>query len=99
MNKVEKKLLVHGGDVVVVGIDIAKKKHYARIYNQMDLDIIKPFSFHNSRDGFYRLVSKIIAAKEKAKAKSVVVGMETHGPLLETLSLVFKRTGLHGSDS
>ncbi|GAW92209.1 hypothetical protein KKC1_13670, partial [Calderihabitans maritimus] len=32
MKKAEKKASVTG-DVIIVGVDIAKKKHWARIYN------------------------------------------------------------------
>lgn len=59
MNKAKKKALVTG-NVIVVGVDIAKKRHWARIYNPVGLDIVKPFPFQNTREGFYRLVSKIL---------------------------------------
>ncbi|GAW93398.1 transposase IS116/IS110/IS902 family protein, partial [Calderihabitans maritimus] len=50
MKKAEKKALVTG-DVIIVGVDIAKKKHWARIYNPVGLDVVKPFSFQNTKDG------------------------------------------------
>ncbi|QGP91522.1 hypothetical protein MGLY_08570 [Neomoorella glycerini] len=58
MNEVQKKLLVHG-EVIIVGIDVAKHNHWARIYNQIELDVVKPFKFHNSKEGYYRLVAKM----------------------------------------
>jgi len=67
MNEAQKKLLVHG-DVIIVGIDVAKHNHWARIYNQIELDVVKPFKFHNSKEGYYRLVAKMEEAKEKAGA-------------------------------
>lgn len=66
MTKAEKKQTVNG-DVIIVGIDVAKRKHYARIFEQLGLDVIKPFQFNNNKDGYYRLVSKIIEAQEKQK--------------------------------
>jgi len=58
INNVEKKQLVYG-DVLVVGIDIAKKVHWARVLGPMGVDVIMPFKFHNTREGFIRLESKI----------------------------------------
>jgi len=62
VNKAKKKALVMG-NVIVVGVDIAKKKYWARIYNPVGLDVVKTFPFQNNREGFYRLVSKILEAQ------------------------------------
>lgn len=78
MVKAQKMALVRG-NVLIVGIDVAKKRHYARFYNQMKLDVVRPFHFHNTREGFYRLVSKIEEARSKAGAASVVIGVEPTG--------------------
>ncbi|MDH7573695.1 MAG: transposase, partial [Clostridia bacterium] len=78
MVKAQKMALVRG-NVLIVGIDVAKKRHYARVYNQMKLDVVKPFHFHNTREGFYRLVSKIEEARSKEGAASVVIGVEPTG--------------------
>jgi len=69
MNKIEKLLLVHGSDIIFVGIDVAKKNHYARIINNVGLEPVKPFKFNNSKDGYFRLLSNILEAKEKRKGK------------------------------
>jgi len=43
MTKAEKKQTVNG-DAIIIGIDVAKRKHYAKIFDQIGLDVIKPLS-------------------------------------------------------
>ena len=45
-------------DLVVVGIDVAKRRHVAAI-RFPDGSTIKPFSFENDREGFERLMSRV----------------------------------------
>ncbi|MFZ5923973.1 MAG: IS110 family transposase, partial [Bacillota bacterium] len=78
MQKAQKLGLVYG-NVLVVGVDVAKKNHFARIHNQMGLDAVKPFRFHNNKEGFYRLLSRICEAQSKEGTGRVVVGMEPTG--------------------
>lgn len=92
MQKAEKIALVYG-KVLVVGVDVAKKKHFARIYNPVGLDVVKPFSFHNSRDGFWRLASKISEAQGKEGACRVVIGMEPTGHYFKPLAWFLKEQG------
>ncbi len=78
MQKAQKVGLVYG-NILVVGVDVAKKNHFARIHNQMGLDAVKPFRFHNNKEGFYRLLSRICEAQSKEGTGRVVVGMEPTG--------------------
>lgn len=89
MNNVEKKQLVYG-DVLVVGIDIAKKVHWARVLGPMGVDVIMPFKFHNTREGFIRLESKINEARNKAGIQRVIVGMEPTGHYWKPLAYYLK---------
>lgn len=66
-------------NAIVAGIDVAKKKHFARVVNSYGMDVGKPFSFQNNIDGFTRLESKLLEIKEKVGAERVVVGMEPTG--------------------
>jgi transposase len=93
MNKIEKLLLVHGSDIIFVGIDVAKKNHYARIINHICLEPVKPFKFNNSKDGYWRLVSKILEAKEKSKAARVIIGLEPSGHYWKPLTWFLKDQG------
>ena len=92
MQKAEKRALVYG-NVLIVGVDVAKKNHYARIYNSMGIDVVKPFYFHNSREGFCRLLGKISEAKEKEKAERVIIGMEPTGHYWKPLAYFLKEAG------
>jgi transposase len=93
MNKVQKLLLVHSSDIIFVGIDVAKKTHYARIINHIGLEVIKPFKFNNSIDGYERLVSKILEAKEKSKATKILIGFEPSGHYWKPLAWFLKEKG------
>ncbi|AAM23454.1 transposase [Caldanaerobacter subterraneus subsp. tengcongensis MB4] len=93
MNKVQKLLLVHSSDIIFVGVDVAKKTHYARIINHIGLEVIKPFKFNNSIDGYERLVSKILEAKEKSKATKILIGFEPSGHYWKPLAWFLKEKG------
>lgn len=93
MNKIEKLLLVHGSDIIFVGIDVAKKNHYARIINNVGLEPVKPFKFNNSKDGYFRLLSNILEAKEKSKASKVIIGLEPSGHYWKPLTWYLKDQG------
>ncbi|WP_157081675.1 IS110 family transposase, partial [Fervidicola ferrireducens] len=93
MNKIEKLLLVHGSDLIFIGIDVAKKSHYARIIDHIGLEPVKPFKFNNSKDGYFRLVSKILEAKEKSKATRVIIGLEPSGHYWKPLTWFLKEQG------
>lgn len=64
---------------VLVGIDIAKHKHCARIIDCYGRDLRKPFRFENTREGFERLEAEIVLVQQKVGVTSVVVGMEPTG--------------------
>jgi len=44
-------------DKLIVGIDIAKHKHWARIIDCHGRDLRKPFRFENNKEGFDRLAA------------------------------------------
>ncbi len=66
-------------DSIIVGVDVAKKKHWARIVDPAGYDLTKPFSFQNTIDGFGRLVDRIHKALTGSDLQRVVVGMEATG--------------------
>ena len=70
---------VESGNVIVVGVDIANKNHWARIFAPDGLDIVKPFQFKNNREGFQRLVTKIATALRATEISKVIIGMEPTG--------------------
>ena len=45
--------------MIYIGIDIAKKTHFASAVNSDGEVLLKPFSFENSKSGFDLFISKI----------------------------------------
>ena len=86
-NKETKLSLVRSERTLIVGIDVAKKKHWARMLDaQTGLEVGKAFSFHNSIEGFSWLLGKISRSKEEIGAQKVVVGMEPSGHYWKSLA-------------
>jgi len=65
-------------DVVVVGIDVAKRRHVAAI-RLPDGRIPRPFSFTNDRDGFGKLLARVAQAAASAGCAGVRFGLEATG--------------------
>ena len=42
---------------IIIGIDVAKELHWARITDWRGRDLMKPFKFRNNSDGFEILMS------------------------------------------
>jgi transposase len=65
-------------DIVVVGIDVAKRRHVAAI-RFPDGSIKKPFSFTNDRQGFERLVSRVEIAGVASGVCEILFALEATG--------------------
>ncbi len=65
-------------DIVVVGIDVAKRRHVAAI-RFPDGGIIKPFSFQNDRQGFERLINRVEQARFESSARGSLFALEATG--------------------
>jgi transposase len=63
---------------VVVGIDVAKRRHVAAIRHP-DGSIIKPFSFQNDRQGFERLISRVEHARVESGVCEIQFALEATG--------------------
>lgn len=64
---------------IIVGIDVAKEIHWARITDYRGIDLMKPVKVHNSLDGFESLLSKVEKLQIKHGCDQVVMGMEPSG--------------------
>ncbi len=65
-------------DVLIVGIDVAKRRHVAAI-RISDGRTEKPFSFSNDRIGFDKLLCKAEAARARYGLKGIVFALESSG--------------------
>lgn len=77
--RVNEKLERIKENTIVVGIDIAKYKHYARFVDYRGNLIYKTISFDNNKDGFDKLIDTINVVKEKNGKDDVIIGCEPTG--------------------
>lgn len=77
--RVNEKLMRIKEDTIVVGIDIAKYKHYARFIDYRGNLLFKTISFDNNKLGFEKLLETINQVKEKCRKDDVIIGCEPTG--------------------
>jgi len=74
---------------LIVGIDIAKNKHYAFFGNANGKSFLKKFVFNNDIEGLSNLLNKTEAIQRKHKLTEIVFGVEStanyHKPVAESL--------------
>ena len=75
---------------IIVGIDVAKVIHWARITDYRGVDLSKPFKVHNSIDGFENLQARIEKLRTKHGCDQVVIGMEPSGHYWRALGWYLK---------
>jgi transposase len=92
-NSKSQRLRFGKGDEMLVGIDIAKHKHFARILFT-DRSESSPFSFNNNRKGFEELIRWLMFFKRKSNSDSIIVGLESTGHYWEPLA--FYLDSVHG---
>lgn len=59
--------------MIYVGVDIAKKLHFASVLSSDGEILVEPFEFSNDDDGFCRLISKI----ESFDMNNLIIGLES----------------------
>jgi transposase len=79
----------HSGEYLIVGIDIAKDRHYAFFGTATGKTLLKRIVFSNDHEGFRKLLDQAEALRVQHGLKKVVYGMEPtanyHKPLGEYL--------------
>ena len=89
-NVKHEKLSIVKGNVIVVGIDVAKKKNIARFIDTDGFELCKPFKFRNDKEGMLSFVRKSLDLKDYHGAERVVIGMEPSGHYWEPLAYFLK---------
>ncbi|MBA3060219.1 MAG: IS110 family transposase [Thermodesulfovibrionales bacterium] len=84
ISKTENEHNVNGQEMLV-GIDVAKQTHVARIL-LTDGRESKAFSFHNTREGFESLMSWLMLNKMRFGCSSILAGLESTGHYWEALA-------------
>ncbi|MFC0396318.1 transposase, partial [Paenibacillus mendelii] len=64
---------------LIVGVDIAKFKHVARAQDYRGVELGKPITFENSREGFELFVSWFQKIATEQGFQDAIVGMEPTG--------------------
>ena len=90
MQVIQERLIRITPTTIIVGIDVAKKIHWARITDYRGIDLSKPVKVHNSIEGFESLLSKVEKLREKHGCDQVMVGMEPSGHYWKALGWYLK---------
>jgi transposase len=64
---------------LIIGVDIAKYEHWARITDYRGKDLMKPIKMNNSTEGFENLFASIDKMKQKYEANKIIIGFEPSG--------------------
>ncbi|SEA63116.1 Transposase [Thalassobacillus cyri] len=82
------------GQTLIVGVDIAKKKHVARAIDDRGIDLAKRLVFNNSLEGFQALYRWAIALAGKTNRSHIMIGTEPTGHYWLNLAYYLKNQGL-----
>ena len=62
-----------------MGVDVAKKEHWARITDYRGVDLAKPIKVWNDMEGFEKLMARIEKIRISAGCDKVIIGLEPSG--------------------
>ncbi|SUV02909.1 transposase IS116/IS110/IS902 family protein [Cytobacillus firmus] len=79
---------------LVVGIDIAKRTHYACFVDDRGRVIQKSFSVSQSGDGFEHFYQRVLAAMKENEKTEVIVGIEPTGHYWLNLAYFLEERGI-----
>ena len=81
-------------NTLVVGMDIAKRIHYACFVDERGRVIEKAFAVHQSKEGFENLYKKILQTMKEAKKTEVIIGIEPTGHYWMNLAYFLDQYGI-----
>jgi len=73
------KIMQITNKTLVIGVDIAKKVHFARAFDWRGIEVAKTFSFRANSTGFFRFKEWAGEIEEKNGKNKIVVGFEPTG--------------------
>jgi len=98
-NRMNERIEAITEKTLVVGVDIAKKVHWARFVNNRGMEIGKAISFKNDRAGFESIVARIETLRNNKAMKktfdTVMIGMEPTGHYWKALAHYLMKAGYH----
>ena len=66
-------------NTLIVGIDVAKKSHVARAFDNRGVELCKTIRFDNSREGFDSFIAHIEGLKAQHMKSDIIIGLEPTG--------------------
>lgn len=82
-------------DVLMIGVDVAKRKHVACMCGPSRKILVRSYSFSNSRSGFEEFRDVVLEVRESYGFKEVVVGLESTGLYQKPLEGFLWASGFH----
>jgi transposase len=85
-NKQNYKIMQITESTLVIGVDIAKKQHYARAFDWRGIELDKVFKFKANYTGFNNFIEWTKEVAKRANKDKVIVGIEPTGHYWYTFS-------------
>ena len=79
---------------LIVGVDIAKKTHYAQCCDYRGMKLHKAFPFQNTKAGISCLLVRLREIQQKQEKGTIIVGMEPTGHYWENLAKALRDQGI-----
>src|SRR5699024_5245210 len=80
---------------LIIGVDIAKRKHVARAIDDRGRDLVKRLVFTNSLQGFSNLIEWSESLSDQYERPNIIIGMEPTGHYWLNLAYYLKAQGIH----
>ena len=75
----QEKIMRITSTTIIVGVDVAKKEHWARVTDYRGVDLCKPIKVLNSEISFDSLMARVEKIRTAKGCDKVIVGMEPSG--------------------
>jgi len=79
---------------LVIGVDIAKDNHYARVLNWRKIEVAKGINFGNTKEGFEKFLKWLSKVKKQEDSPDVLVAMEPTGTYYFVFEEYLERIGI-----
>src|SRR5699024_10181964 len=80
---------------LIIGVDIAKRKHVARAVDDRGRDLVKRLVFTNLLQGFSNLIEWAESLSDEHERPNIIIGMEPTGHYWLNLAYHLKAQGIH----
>ena len=85
-SRANRKLEAITSETIIIGVDIAKRRQWARFVDCRGIEIGKAIRFDNDKNGFETIVAEIEKRCKQINAEKIIVGMEPTGHYWKALA-------------